>query len=668
MLIVRTLAWLTIVAASTTPASLRAVEIPGDPANRLLNDVKFLADDAREGRGVGTSGLDAAAAFLVEQFRGMGLNVTTTAGGALQTFEITTNSRLGEKNAVTIVDPEGHRADLAINKDFEVGSYGGSGRFDAEIVFAGYGIEDKDAGYNDYADLDVKGKVVLVMRRNPGQDNPHGPFGDPHGVARSAALKTKVSQAIQHGAVAIVFVNDPFSIAKAKKERQEGIAKAQEEVASAAARFVETPAEQGDQVKEQREKLQAAVTAWKKLVDDDKTAVADRLMPFGYSGHNEGGASLPAFHITQAQADVMLKGALGKTLAELEQEIDSDFKPRSAVLKGWKLQGEISVEPVRSTVSNVIATLPGEGPLADETIVVGAHYDHVGRGGANSLSPGSTDIHNGADDNASGTAALLEVARRLAARPGSLPRRIVFIAFTGEELGLLGSARYVKEPVFPLEKTICMFNMDMVGRLKDDKLTIFGSGTSPRWEPELKQLNESTRFQLTFKPEGFGPSDHSSFYGKKIPVLHFFTGNHPDYHRPSDDWDKINVEGMARVADMLTRLVIQTAENPERPSYVEVKQAPTAQRGGNRPYFGTIPDFGGEGEGYTISGSAPGSPADKGGLKAGDRIVELGGNKITSLDDFDLALRKFKAGETVAVIVIRNDQRVELKVILDPPR
>jgi membrane-associated protease RseP (regulator of RpoE activity) len=208
----------------------------------------------------------------------------------------------------------------------------------------------------------------------------------------------------------------------------------------------------------------------------------------------------------------------------------------------------------------------------------------------------------------------------------------------------------------------------MVGRLQDDKLSIFGSGTCPRWEPELKALNEKSGFKIAFKPEGFGPSDHSSFYGKKIPVLHFFTNNHPDYHRPTDDWEKINLDGMVRVIDMLEQMIVQTMHNPERPAYVEVKQPQGGNRGGNRPYLGSIPDFGSDLPGYSISGAAPGSPAERGGLKAGDRIVSLGGNKVTGLDDFDLALRKFKAGDEVAVIVIRDGQEVPLKITLDPPR
>ena len=326
---------------------------------------------------------------------------------------------------------------------------------------------------------------------------------------------------------------------------------------------------------------------------------------------------------------------------------------------------------MRTDVSNVIGVIDGEGPLANETVVIGAHYDHVGRGGQNSLAPGSSEIHNGADDNASGTVTLLELARRfgIKAQTKKPARRLVFIAFTGEEMGLLGSARYCKEPVFPLDSTVAMLNMDMVGRLKDEKLLVYGTGTSPRWEPELKQFNGENGFKLIFKPEGIGPSDHSSFYLKKIPVLHFFTGEHADYHKPTDDWEKINIEGVARVADLIESMIVATVDQPERPEYVETKAPPSPNRGGGtRPYVGTIPEFGNEEPGYAISGVTPGGPGEKGGLLGGDRIVKIGPHPVTNLDDFDAALRKFMAGDAVDFTVVRDKKELTFKVTLDAPR
>ena len=336
-------------------------------------------------------------------------------------------------------------------------------------------------------------------------------------------------------------------------------------------------------------------------------------------------------------------------------------------MTGWKAQGEASLDVIRKPVRNVVGVLEGRGPLASETIVIGAHFDHLGFGGEGSLLPGSEDIHNGADDNASGTAGLLELARRFGER-GPQSRRIVFLAFTGEERGLLGSAEYVKEPLFPLEQTIAMFNMDMIGRLENDRLTVFGTGTSPVWDAEVDAAAAPQKLEISKKPEGFGPSDHSSFYAKKIPVLHFFTGTHSDYHRPSDDWQKVNAPGMERIINAVDQIVQDTLTAAARPEYVHIAARAMLERTGSRPYFGSIPDFSSDAEGYAIQGVAPDSPADKAGLQGGDLIIRFGDQKIGGLDDFDLALRNYSPGEEVPVVVLRKGQEVELKVTLAAPR
>jgi hypothetical protein len=282
------------------------------------------------------------------------------------------------------------------------------------------------------------------------------------------------------------------------------------------------------------------------------------------------------------------------------------------------------------------------------------------------------EIHNGADDNASGTTALLEAARLLATSDRKPARRVVFAAFTGEERGLIGSARYCKEPPYPLEKTVAMLNMDMVGRLKDDKLTVQGCDTANQFKALVDELNESNyHFKLAHQSGGFGPSDHASFYGKKIPVIHFFTGLHGDYHRPSDDSEKINVSGLLRVAGLVSDMTSRIAALPERPTYREVKSTShggAASRGGTRPYFGSIPDYSGDQPGLALSGVSKDGPADKAGLKAGDVIVKLGDTKITNIDDFDAALRTYKAGDKVPVVVKRDGKDVTLTVTLGAPR
>jgi Zn-dependent M28 family amino/carboxypeptidase len=317
-----------------------------------------------------------------------------------------------------------------------------------------------------------------------------------------------------------------------------------------------------------------------------------------------------------------------------------------------------------------MAVLPGEGFLAQEVIVIGAHYDHVGRGGPGSgaIDPNSKEIHNGADDNASGAATLVEVARQLS-QSGRKPRRtIVFIAFTGEERGLFGSDYYVKNPLFKLEDTVAMLNMDMVGRLDDEKLIVEGVGTGEGFEPLVERINGRYGFKLTKKPGGFGPSDHASFYGKKIPVMHFFTGTHKDYHRPTDDFEKLNVSGMRRVGEMVAEIALHVAEAAERPKYLETASTQRLGGGGDRPYFGSIPDFAQEQPGYAITGVAKDSPAAKGGLQGGDVIVKFGESRIGNLEDFDSALRKYKGGDRVPVVVKRDGKEVTLQVTLGEPR
>jgi hypothetical protein len=315
----------------------------------------------------------------------------------------------------------------------------------------------------------------------------------------------------------------------------------------------------------------------------------------------------------------------------------------------------------------VIAVLEGEGPLADETIIIGAHYDHLGFGGPGSLAPWTTDVHNGADDNASGTSALLEIARQLSSLDHKLPRRVVFMAFTGEERGLIGSDHYVKNPRFPLSKTVAMLNFDMVGRLTDNKLILQGVDTATEFESLVDGLNKTYDFKLTKKPGGYGPSDHASFYPKKIPVIHLFTDLHKDYHRPSDDFETLNIEGMKRVVEFATDFALAIADMPQRPSYIE-QERPKVARGGKWPYFGSVPDYGSAAKGLELKDVAKDGPAAKAGLKGGDIIVKFDDLKIGGIEDFAAALSQSKAGEIVKVIAKRGEKLEEFEVLLDKPR
>lgn len=650
------------------PVPAVSADATAEAQERLLRDIKYLASDELEGRGIGLKGLDDAADYIRDQFAQAGLVLSTVQGGPFQTFTMNTGASLGSLNTLEITGPAGQKLTAAVNADFLPQSFGSAGAFTGELVFCGYGIEAPDKNLDEYAGIDLKGKVAIIMRKVPRQGDAHGPFMSRHGVSSHGELRTKLDRAFAHGAVAVLFVNDPYSGRNELEKSKQQVANLAQGVAAAAEEFEAADPQDAEKLAAARKKLSEDVAKYKAGKGHLPASEPDALMKFGYGG-SEPIRSLPVMHITRELCDKVLKAALNKTLSDLEAAIDNDLKSQSAALKGWSAGGVVTIERKQALVKNVIGVLEGSGPLADETVVIGAHYDHVGRGGPGSFVPNSNEVHNGADDNASGTVSLLELARRFGARKDRPARRLVFIAFTGEEEGLFGSARYTKEPIFPLEKTVAMINMDMVGRLRDDKLTIFGSGTSPIWDDMLKRLGKDAHFEVILKPEGMGPSDHESFFLKHIPVLHFFTGNHGDYHRPSDDWDKINIPGTERVVALIERVVTEVAGLPKRPQYVAVQgSANIVERQGSRPYFGSVPDFGTEKPGYSLAGVAPGGPAEKAGLKAGDRIVQLGTQKIENLSDFDAALRKFSPGETVEVAIMRGDERVTIKVVLDKPR
>jgi hypothetical protein len=653
--------------AAENEAEVRATE------ERLYDAVKFLASDDLEGRGVGSKGLDRAAAFIAEQFAAAGLKTSVIDGGPFQKFNMVVATELGEPNRLALVQPstaeklDGRTVELKLASDFTPLAIGGSGKFDLPLVFAGYGISAKDDEYDDYAGINVEGKAVLLLRHEPQQNNPHSAFnGTDH--SPHAFFTRKVSNAFQHGAAAVVLCNDDFDLRKNVDRRVKRLQAAVDEMSASQAKFKEVANPTLEQIEAQRQQVDKLV----KEISSQSEKLAgeyDPLLPFVGAGQGEDAHKIPVVFCRRAVIEPIVKAALGKTLTELETQIDAGPTPASAELTPWRVQGEITVNRREAEVKNVVGVLEGEGEHADETIVVGAHYDHLGLGGDGSLASGVKEVHNGADDNASGTSALIEVARRLVSRSEKLPRRVVFLAFTGEERGLIGSARYCRDPLVPLDKTVAMLNMDMVGRLADDKLVIQGVDTATEFGPLIDHLADRYGFKVTKQSGGFGPSDHASFYPHKVPVMHFFTGTHSDYHRPSDDYDKINLPGMRKVAEMVSDTVIQLAELGERPHYQAVKSKREGPgRGGDRPYFGSIPDFTSDEPGYHLGGISPDSPAEKGGLAKGDAIVKLGEYKIGNLEDFDGALRKYKGGDKVPVVVRRDGKELTLEVVLDPPK
>ncbi|MGI9076615.1 MAG: M28 family peptidase [Gemmatimonadaceae bacterium] len=346
--------------------------------------------------------------------------------------------------------------------------------------------------------------------------------------------------------------------------------------------------------------------------------------------------------------------------APCDKDFFQKFTPRSQVLAHSALVSFLGAQ-------NVVAHLRGtDRELRDEYVVIGAHYDHLGRStlGALDLDAGNA-IRNGADDNASGTAAVLELARLLSRRP--LKRSVIFANFSGEELGLLGSQFFVKHPPVPLRSIVAMLNFDMVGRLRDDKLIVYGAGTAEELPVILDSANITPTLAVRAIPGGSGPSDHSSFYARNIPVLHFFTDLHEDYHRATDDVERINAAGMVRVVGFAERVVRSVGDRPSRLTVVQHAAPPPLARAsaGPRPYLGTVPDMGTvDAGGLRLSGVSPGSPADGAGMRAGDVIVELDGKTVTDLETYAQALYARKPGDSVAIVVLRNGERVRVNAVL----
>jgi hypothetical protein len=574
---------------------------------RLRKDVTFLASDECEGRGITTQGINRAADYIAHEFQEAGLKPAGSEGSYFQPFTMRGPSKLGSPNTLVLHGPLGQRIELTQGEQFQVLGLSGSGKLSAPLVFAGYGMTSKDTNYDDYKGIDVTGKVVLLIRKTPRFDR--------RSSAYYAALSTKATNAAEHHAAAVIIVND------------RGTAEAR-----------------------------------------------DDLMQFGYTAQDSQ-SELPALQLRRAVVDTLFQSALGPPLLDVEQDIDRDLRPRSAALAGWTVDLEVHVERPGIPVKNIVGMLEGSGPLAQQTVVIGAHYDHLGYGSFGSLARPKEQgnaIHHGADDNGSGTTTLIELARRFGRMPNRQGRRLVFIAFTGEESGLFGSAHYCKEPLLPLADTVAMLNLDMVGRLRSDteshkdKLIVYGTGSATSFDTLIESVNKKYDFQLKKIASGMGPSDQQSFYLKNIPVLFFFTGDHPDYHRPSDTADKINVAGMERVADFVEDLIAYLESVPERPKYVKVpnSRGPSGMRGGG-PRLGIMPEYGDDGEGVLLSGVVEGAAAAKAGLKEGDRIVEMAGKPVKNLESYMALMAGQKKGDVLEVGVLRGGTKLTLKVTLE---
>ena len=590
-----------LVIAAAVLLAAASVPVPqADPA-RYLNDIKTLAAPDMEGRGAGTKGLTRAQHLIEKRYKELGLE-PAGINGYTQPFTVVTGARLKSDNHF-VVQAGGSGSELKMERDFVPFSFSDSGQVATPLVFVGYGATADEFHYDDYAGLDVKDKIVIVLRYEP---SGFAEKSGNHGLTQHSQLITKAINARNHGAKAVIVLNG-------------------------------------------------------KLGDGEE----DLLTRFGSVSGPEN-VGIVMVQVKNAAADAWFQSA-GKSLKDVQEQINSATKPASfSFPDSLHLSLHIDIETTRATVNNVLAWLPGQ---TDEYVIIGAHYDHLGRGNFDSLAPSQIgQIHPGADDNASGTAGVLELARLLAPQRGQLKRSILFMDFAGEELGLLGSAAWVKDPTRPLAKAVAMLNMDMIGRIKDDKVYIGGVGTGSTFKAALEQAQKDSPFKIEYSAGGYSSSDHTSFVTRKIPVLFFFSGLHSDYHKPSDTWDKINAPSAARLLDLIGNVAVQLANATESPAFQVVAEdkPPTGGRGGGYgPYFGSIPDFGQTENGVKFSDVKPNSPAARAGLKAGDILVQFGDKPIKNLYDFTDALRRSKVGDVVEVKVLRDGLPVTASVKLE---
>lgn len=646
---------------------LLAAEKDEAAATRLLDGVRALAADEMEGRGVGTRGLDLAAEYIASQFDDIGLKTDIINGQPYQPFEIPGTPQPGplEQNRLVLLGPsdggDGPRIVCEPGRDFNVLAAGGSAQATAPLVFVGYGISAPDWQYDDYAGVDVQGKVVVMLRKEPQQGDALSRFNGLQPSAH-AAFRRKIENAKAHGAAAVLVVNDDYELQLRRKQRLKAWQEAVDALTKAADEFGQTADLSLEAAKQAQTKLAERARA---VLTEKQAADADieELIGFAEAGNPIGEGAMPVLFCRRSVLDPIVKKALGADFATLEAQIDQGPTPRSQELSGWQAECQSSVELNPYHVKNVIGVLEGAGDLANETIVIGAHYDHLGRG-----TRGEGEIHNGADDNASGTSGIIEIARRLSTNQEASRRRIVFVAFAGEEFGLLGSAHYAKEPPFPLENTVAMINLDMIGRLQDSKLTIGGTGSAAEFDAMIEELNQTYAFKIAKMATGLGPSDHASFYRQKVPVLFFYTGDHPDYHKPTDDVERINVDGMLAITDFVTDIVSRLDDAAARPSYRETTRGRRNSQETARPYLGCVPDVSRQEAGVGLLSVAADSPAAQAGLRAGDVLVKLGDREVRTLDDLNQALRQQKPGDSITLGVQRGSEQLSVTAVLGEPR
>lgn len=611
---------------------------------RMRKDLFYLAGPECAGRASGGPEIDKAADFIAASFKAAGLKPAMKDGSYFQPFAVVLGGNAPvAPTGLKLASKDGQSLALKLAGQFSVTGDSAAGKLAGDLVFAGYGITSESPAYDDYKGLDVKGKVVVILRRTPkykeGGKNPFGADGGNY-----ARVDAKLKNAVDRGAAGVILVSD------------------------------------------------------RTIAESDDPLIAYQAAGIGQAA-GAGPVKVPVLHVKRYVLDHLLQAVKGKTLADVEAEIDRTLAPKSADLTGWTAAGEVVVKRREAACKNVVGYLDGSGPLANETIVVGAHYDHMGDG---TLFPGSLggaaargQVHYGADDNGSGTTGLLELARRFGEMKERQGRRIVFIAFSAEERGLHGSKHYCREPLFPLERTAWMLNLDMIGRSipvdagegkMKDRLLVYGTGTADGMEKLVNETNKSFDFKLTISAPGTGPSDHQSFNNAKVPVLFFYTGSHVDYHRPGDTPDKINYAAMKKVVDMSEVLMKHFATVSEKPVFVPTKGGwvdPTDLRRRGGPAAPTPPatpsptrpagaalnfqmDYTDPGPGILIEVISPEGVAEKAGLKAGDRILEVAGKAVKDAMSYMELMAGVKPGVETEFTVRRKGKNDSEKIKIVP--
>jgi hypothetical protein len=567
-------------------------------ASKTKAHVTTLASDT-EGRMTGSAGERRAGDYIISQLQRIGARPLPGKDYRLP-FQFTAGARDGGSS---IVVSSSQTQGFASRADVQALSLSDDGTISGPVVFAGYGIvtpESEGFSYDSYAGLDVKDKVVLVLRYSPEGADPK----TKHLLARYSALRYKAMAARQRGAKALLVVSGPSS------------------------------------------------------------PNAGQTIPMTFDTALSG-SGIVAASVSARVADALF-AASGRTLGDTQRAFDSGNPHVTGFdLRDVAVTIKASVVRERATGNNVVAYLPATTSteaLQKPWIVVGAHYDHLGHGEAGNSLAGKNEaghVHAGADDNASGTAAVLAIAEALAGQPRR--RNVVLGFWSGEELGLLGSAGFVGAPPIPLDQVAAYLNFDMVGRMQDNKLIVQATGTSAAWPSILERENVAAGFDLTLHEDPYQPTDIASFNQASVPSLNFFTGAHADYHRPSDTADKINYDDLDRIADYAAAIVRRIAARDEPMTFVKVEPRASNRpsRAGVRIFTGTIPDYTTEAKGLLLGGVIGGGPADQAGLQKGDVIIQLGQQTIANIYDYTYALDAMKVDQPIKVVYVRNGQQRE---------